>query len=189
MKRRTGILIVMAIVLLCVCAAGAESVYDTFGNMFRTEEMIEGFSVPVPADESGFRFRRGDGHYMTCKSADNDAVNQIYIDYYVFDPLKEFAEDRDTAEAVYAAQHYEGNRDYQGKNLSLDGHLAQVCVFRGKSDAGDQSIGILLYVRTASPDLLKIMYTTLTGNLIMTVCLAVYAGAYFWSEKIMDIHM
>ena len=147
MKRRTGILIVMAIVLLCVCAAGAESVYDTFGNMFRTEEMIEGFSVPVPADESGFRFRRGDGHYMTCKSADNDAVNQIYIDYYVFDPLKEFAEDRDTAEAVYAAQHYEGNRDYQGKNLSLDGHLAQVCVFRGKSDAGDQSIGILLYVR------------------------------------------
>ena len=50
-------------------------------------------------------------------------------------------------------------------------------------------LGILLYVRTASPDLLKIMYTTLTGNLIMTVCLAVYAGAYFWSEKIMDIHM
>ena len=147
MKKRAGILILTVMVLLCVCAAVAESVYDTFGNMFRTEEMIEGFSVPVPADESGFRFRRGDGHYMTCKSADNDAVNQIYIDYYVFDPLKEFAEDRDTAEAVYAAQHYEGNRDYQSKNLSLDGHLAQVCVFRGKSDAGDQSIGILLYVR------------------------------------------
>ena len=50
-------------------------------------------------------------------------------------------------------------------------------------------LGILLYVRTASPDLLKIMYTTITGNLIMTICLAIYAGAYFWSEKIMDIHM
>lgn len=50
-------------------------------------------------------------------------------------------------------------------------------------------LGILLYVRTASPELLRVMYDTLTGNLIMTVCLAVYAGAYFWSEKIMDIHM
>lgn len=147
MKRGTGILIAAIMVLLCVYAAGAETVYDAFGNLFRTEEMIEGFSVPVPAEESGFRFRRGDGHYMTCKSADNAAANQIYIDYYVFDPLKEFAEDRDTAEAVYAAQHYEGNKDYQSKNLSLDGHLAQICVFRGRSDAGDQSIGILLYVR------------------------------------------
>ena len=50
-------------------------------------------------------------------------------------------------------------------------------------------LGILLYVRMASPDLLNVMYTTITGNLIMTVCLAVYAAAYFWSEKIMDIHM
>ena len=147
MKRRVGILVGLLVTVMCVCAAGAESVYDAFGNLFRSEEMIEGFSVPVPAEESGFRFRRGDGHYMTCKSSDNAAPNQIYLDYYVFNPLKEFAEERDTAEAIYEAQHYEENRDYQSRNLSLDGHIARICVFRGRSDAGDQSIGILLYAR------------------------------------------
>ncbi len=146
MKRRIGILAGLLAVLLWVCAAGAESLYDDFGNLFRTEEMIEGFSVPVPADENRFLFRRGDGHYMTCKSTDNDARNRIYIDYYVFDPLKEFAEERDTAEAIYTAQHYEGNRDYESRNLSLDGHLARTCVFRGKAGT-DQSIGILLFAR------------------------------------------
>ena len=48
---------------------------------------------------------------------------------------------------------------------------------------------ILLYVRLASPDLLSFMYTTLLGRLVMTACLGLYALAYYWSDKIMDIHM
>ena len=48
---------------------------------------------------------------------------------------------------------------------------------------------ILLYVKTASPELLASMYETLSGRLIMTGCLLVYVLAYYWSEKIMDIKM
>ena len=147
MKNKAGILILILITFLCAHALGESSACDAIGDVFRTEEMIEGFSVPVPADEALFRFRRGDGHYMTCRSTDGTALNRIYIDYYVFDPLNEFAEDWDTAEAVYASQHYETNREYQSKNIPVEGHMARICVFRGEADEGDQSIGILHYVR------------------------------------------
>ena len=44
---------------------------------------------------------------------------------------------------------------------------------------------ILLYVKTCSPELLSVMYETLSGRLIMTGCLLVYAAAFIWSEKIL----
>lgn len=147
MKKRIGFLLLTLMILLYANMSGAETVSDAFGDQFRNEEMIEGFCVPVPAEESGFRFRYSDGHYMTCQSADGSALSRIYIDYYVFDPLKEFAENQDTAEAIYASQHYEGNQEYQVKKISVGGHIARICVFKGKNDTGYQSVGILHYAR------------------------------------------
>ena len=147
MKRRVRILIFALVVLICAPALGEGTVYDAFGELFTTEDMIEGFSVPVPADENAFRFRPGDGHYMTCRSVNVSPLNRIYIDYYVFDPLNEFAENQETAEAVYDNQHNEKNREYESRNVSIDGHIARICTFRGKTDEGDQSVGILHYAR------------------------------------------
>lgn len=147
MRKRIRILIFILAILMCAPALGEETVYDAFGGLFTTEKMIEGFSVPVPADGEAFRFRPGDGHYMTCRSAGASGPNQIYIDYYVFDPLNEFAESQEVAEAIYNDQHYEKNREYQSRNVSIDSHAARICVFRGKTDAGDQSVGILHYAR------------------------------------------
>ena len=48
---------------------------------------------------------------------------------------------------------------------------------------------ILLYVRVASPELLESMYTTWTGRVIMGVCLAVYALAVLWAQKIIEIRV
>ena len=147
MRKRIRILMLALVILVCRPALGEETVYHAFGDLFMTEEMTEGFSVPVPADENAFRFRPGDGHYMTCRSTDASAPNRIYIDYYVFDPLSEFAENQETAEAIYAEQHYEKNREYQSKNISIDGHIARICTFRGKTETGEQSVGILHYAR------------------------------------------
>lgn len=47
--------------------------------------------------------------------------------------------------------------------------------------------GILLYIKMSSPDLLTVMYSTWTGRLVMTACLAMYAAAYCWAEKIISI--
>ena len=47
--------------------------------------------------------------------------------------------------------------------------------------------GILLYMRLASPGFLDLMYTSALGFVIMTACLAGYAGAILWSRKIVDI--
>lgn len=48
-------------------------------------------------------------------------------------------------------------------------------------------MGILLFVEMTSPGFLEIMYTSLFGRVIMTIFLLVYAGAYFLSEKLVNI--
>lgn len=49
--------------------------------------------------------------------------------------------------------------------------------------------GLLLYVKFTSEDLMAPMYVSLTGRIVMTVCLGVYVAAFFISEKIMDIRV
>lgn len=46
-------------------------------------------------------------------------------------------------------------------------------------------IGMLLYVGMASPDLLKVMYETAAGKITMTLCLGVYAAAYYGGKYMM----
>ncbi len=48
-------------------------------------------------------------------------------------------------------------------------------------------IGILLYIKLSSPDLLAVMYQTLSGRAVMTACLGLYVAAYFWAERIISI--
>lgn len=50
-------------------------------------------------------------------------------------------------------------------------------------------LGILLFVNFTSPGFLDVMYTGLSGRMIMTVFLLVYAGAYLLSGKIVDIRI
>lgn len=47
--------------------------------------------------------------------------------------------------------------------------------------------GILLYMSITSPQLLEVMYQTMTGKLIMTVCLAIYIAAYVLSARIIRL--
>lgn len=46
---------------------------------------------------------------------------------------------------------------------------------------------LILYVNVTSPGFLDVMYYTVMGRVVMTVCLVCYVGAYIWSEKIVDI--
>ena len=50
-------------------------------------------------------------------------------------------------------------------------------------------VAIIGYVRLTTPDYFDVLYHNLFGILIMTVCLAVYAGAYMLSRRIMDIEV
>ncbi|MDO4620622.1 MAG: type II secretion system F family protein [Lachnospiraceae bacterium] len=49
--------------------------------------------------------------------------------------------------------------------------------------------GIILYMRVASPGFLDVLYGSAAGTLIMSVCLAVYAGAVRWGMKIVKIEV
>ena len=48
---------------------------------------------------------------------------------------------------------------------------------------------ILAYVDLSFGDYLDLMYHSLIGRVVMTVCMLVYLAAYFLSEKIMDIQV
>lgn len=49
--------------------------------------------------------------------------------------------------------------------------------------------GILLYMKTASPGFLDVMYTSVLGICVMAAALAVYAAAALWGRKIVDIEV
>lgn len=48
---------------------------------------------------------------------------------------------------------------------------------------------IILYVDISSPGFFDILYHTVLGRVVMTICLLVYAGAILLSEKIMSIEV
>lgn len=48
---------------------------------------------------------------------------------------------------------------------------------------------ILLYVKLTSPEFLEGMYGNTAGTVIMGICLAVYAAAYFWGRSIIRIEV
>ena len=146
MKKRIGILILVLAVLLCVRALGEGTVSDSLGE-FIHEALIEGFAVPLPADTNRFHVERNSDHYLSCRSTDESAPNSLYIDAYIFDPMDDFAERSEDAEALYRAQHYETNQDYQEETVLIYKHVARICVFRGKGESGDYSVGMLHYAR------------------------------------------
>lgn len=47
--------------------------------------------------------------------------------------------------------------------------------------------GILLYMSITSPELLRVMYETTSGRVIMTVCFSIYIAAYLLSDRITQI--
>lgn len=49
--------------------------------------------------------------------------------------------------------------------------------------------GIVLYINIASPGFFRFLYETLTGRLVMTVCMALYIGAILLAEHILNIEI
>lgn len=45
---------------------------------------------------------------------------------------------------------------------------------------------IIIYISVSSPEFLKIMYESIVGKIVMTVCLILYLLAYIWGERIVD---
>ena len=48
-------------------------------------------------------------------------------------------------------------------------------------------LGMLLFLQISSWDYVNVLYESVFGVIIMTICLGVYVAAIIWSEKIMDI--
>lgn len=48
---------------------------------------------------------------------------------------------------------------------------------------------IIIYMKIMSPDILRIMYDTIMGNIVMTICLVVYALTYYFGGLITRIEV
>ena len=49
--------------------------------------------------------------------------------------------------------------------------------------------GIILYLQLTSPGFLSVLYGNPFGICAMTICLGIYAGAYWMGRKIVDIEV
>ncbi|MGN0399206.1 MAG: type II secretion system F family protein [Blautia sp.] len=49
--------------------------------------------------------------------------------------------------------------------------------------------GIVLYMRITSPGFLDVLYHNTAGILLMTLCLILYAGAFFWGRRMAGIEI
>lgn len=50
-------------------------------------------------------------------------------------------------------------------------------------------LGMILYVKVSSPEMMAVMYQTIAGRIIMSVCLIIYILAFLLGRKIMDIEV
>jgi len=68
----------------------------------------------------------------------------------------------------------------------------EVCIAAKKMEQNVMSVvpmGILIYMGISSPGFLDGMYHNLAGIAIMTGCLGVYLGAWYWGRKLVDIRI
>ena len=50
-------------------------------------------------------------------------------------------------------------------------------------------IFLILYVKLMSPGFLDVMYESILGRVIMTVCVGLYAAAFIWGNKIIEMEV
>ena len=50
-------------------------------------------------------------------------------------------------------------------------------------------LGMILYVNLTAPSMMNMMYETVLGRVIMTICFMLYTGAFLMGEKITDIEV
>lgn len=48
-------------------------------------------------------------------------------------------------------------------------------------------VGIVLYLELASPGFFDVLYTTMAGRVLMTICLLVYLGSIYLAKKMLEI--
>jgi tight adherence protein B len=46
---------------------------------------------------------------------------------------------------------------------------------------------LIIYIKIMSPGFLDVMYKTIAGRIVMTVCVTLYLAAYMWAQKIIQI--
>lgn len=49
--------------------------------------------------------------------------------------------------------------------------------------------GIIAYMRLGSASMMNVLYTQLSGRIIMSICLAAYGASALWGQKILNIRM
>lgn len=50
-------------------------------------------------------------------------------------------------------------------------------------------LAMILYLRMGNGELMELLYTSLAGKIIMSICLIIYIAAYWMAEKIVDIKL
>ena len=118
------------------------------GETFEPFTMTEGFTVPVVSDEQVFGKTIMDERNLSFQTLDSSAPSSIFIDYKIYAPLDEFAEDAETADRMYDYGNVtSGVEDLETESIQLGEHHARAQLMKVPNPSGDYSLGMLYYVR------------------------------------------
>ncbi len=132
-------------------------------------------------------------------------LHQMHLNRSVEEVLEEFGERcgledaRNFAAIFKTAKRSSGNlvsimqntAETIGKKLETQREIRSL-VQEKRYEQGIMNImplAMILYLRMGNGELMELLYTSLAGRLIMSICLGIYAIAYSMAEKIVDIKL
>lgn len=118
------------------------------GKTLQDEYLLEGFTVPVLTEESGFDLNRVASYAMISRYQDESTGNRITLKYQIVSS-SEFMEDTAVANGLYDTGRniLMDHENYQEETVDIDGHPALLARADFRSSEGDYSNGYLFYVR------------------------------------------
>jgi len=136
-----------------------------------------------------------------CKKIEKQLLNNQLAENLILDFAQRSGQDeiRDFAAIFVIAKRSGGNMtaiiqntaDIISEKIEVKREI-QVLFAAKRMEQGIMNIVPLLiigYVRCTTPGYFDVMYHNLPGNIMMSLCLLIYAAAYFMSEKIMEIEV
>ena len=115
------------------------------GETFRSREMAEGFSVPVPAGEGRYAAVEDSETYYSCRTENEADPFYIFLDYRVYNPIGEFTEDPERAKPFLDLAQYNMEitdpQETEEETIEVDGHPARLMRMRAPGSERDFSIG------------------------------------------------
>ena len=165
--------------------------------------MVAGYSLEQAIENSYFELNKLFGEKSFICSNIKIICNKMKINIPIEKCLKEFASTTDLEDVVFFSEVVSIAKLSGGDIISLIKTLANNISEKYETEREIEKIinekkyessvmclmpfFMIIYMRLTSPNMINIMYNTLIGNVIMSLCLLMYVAAFLLNQRIVNI--